>query len=126
MRYGHQKYTWEKPFGSVRHMWQIVGPKGGVHFTANITEKYEPSCGLEIHYSEAPDYMRDQAPSQTNCWLIGGRCWHDGTSLYASETLWPMIEPMLRSRDHDAIFRLLEHEADMRFRCEEVDADQAA
>jgi hypothetical protein len=123
MRYAHQKYTWEKPFGSVRHMWQLVGPKGGIHFTANIWDRAgsDPACGLEVHYYEAPDYRRDEAPSQVNCWLIGGRCWHDGTSLYASETLWPMIVPMLRSGDHDSIFRLLEHEADQRFRCEAVE-----
>lgn len=120
-RYRHQKCTWEKPFGSVRHMWQLVGPKGGLHFTANKTEGYDWSCGLETHYAEAPEYMRDQAPSQVKCWLIGCRCWHDGTSLYASETLWPIIEPMLRSGDHDAIFRVLEHEADRLFKAEEVE-----
>src|SRR3546814_5446238 len=50
-----------------------------------------------------------------NCWLIGGRCWHDGTSLYATDTLWPMIEAMLRTGDHETIFRVLEQEADTRF-----------
>ncbi len=111
-RYGHHKYTWTNPFGSPRHMWELVGPDGGIHFHVTLTKGYDPSCGLEIHYRSR---QGDQAPSQTNCWLVGGPCWHDGTSLYASETLWPLIEPFLRSGDHERIFRILEREADDRF-----------
>lgn len=111
-RYAHHKYTWSKPFASVRHMWELVGPDGGLHFHVSLTPNYEPSCGLEFHHRNKTG---DEAPSQTNCWLVGGPCWHDGTSLYASETLWPRIEPMLRSGDHETIFRILEEEADDRF-----------
>jgi len=42
-------------------------------------------------------------------------CWHDGTSLYATEHLWPIIEAYLRSGEHERIFLFLEHEADDRF-----------
>lgn len=117
MRYRHHKYTWSKPFSSVRHCWQLVGPKGGIHFTANVDEKYPTTCGLEIHYAagHVPEYLSSDAPGDTNCWLIGGRCWHDGTSMYATESLWPMIESWLRIGDHEAIFRCLEREADERF-----------
>ena len=117
-KFAHHKYTWEQPFGSPRHMWQLVGPAGAIHFTASLTKGYGPSCGLEIH-RRAPQSV-DEAPSQTKCWLLGCACWHDGTSLYAEEHLWPIIESYLRTSDHETIFRLLEQEYDSRFRCEET------
>lgn len=87
----------------------------------------EASCGLEIHYAagHVPEYLDGNAPTNTDCWLIGGRCWHDGTSLYATESLWPMIESWLRIGDHEAIFRCLEREADERF-CTPISEDEAA
>lgn len=115
MSYRHHKYTWAKPFNSVRHQWELVGRHGGLHFHASITDGYGVTAGLEVHYLTPPDYMRNDPPSQLPCWLLKCPCWHDGTSLYASETLWPMVEPMLRSGDHDTIFRILEREADERF-----------
>lgn len=118
-RYRHHKYTWTKPFGSVRHNWEVVGPLGAVHFHVGITENYPPSAGLEFHHTEAfrakSDYRTDDAPDHIDCPLTGGRCWHDGTSLYASEHLWPRIEDYLRAGDHERIFRVLEREADERF-----------
>lgn len=114
-RFRHHKYTWSNPFGSPRHMWEVVGPKGGIHFTASLTPGYEPSCGLEFHHSPLARYRCDEAPDHTNCFLIGGPCWHDGTSLYASETIWPAVEPMLRAGDHEAVFRILEREYDRHF-----------
>lgn len=111
-RFGHHKYTWTKPFGSVRHCWELVGPEGGVHFHVSLIDKYPPSCGLEFHHTKRNE---DRAPGTTQCWLTGGPCWHDGTSLYASETLWPMVEPMLRSCDHELIFKVLEREYADRF-----------
>lgn len=65
-------------------------------------------CGLELH-SIYP--KGDDAPDHIDCPLTGGRCWHDGTSLYASETLWPHIQPYLRDGDHETIFKILEREA---------------
>jgi hypothetical protein len=118
-RYRHHKYTYTK-FFSPRHSWELVGPKGGVHFHVTMVEGYGTSCGLEIHYYAAPDYMKDDAPSQMPCWLLHAPCWHNGTSLYAEETLWPMIKPLLANGDHEKIFQFLEQEADNRFsiRCE--------
>lgn len=123
MGYSHQKYTWSRPFGSVNHQWELVGPKGGIHFHVALIEKYPPSAGLEIHRFAPADYQKNDPPSQMPCWLLHAPCWHDGTSLYAGETLWPMIKPMLMSGDHETIFRILESEADERFgiRCEEVE-----
>lgn len=110
-KFMHHKYEWSKPFGSPRHQWSLVGPEGGVHFTASFySNTVQPSCGLEFHYTRTSGKYSDEAPHHTKCWLTGEPCWHDGTSLYAEETMWPMIEPMLRSGDHDTIFRALERE----------------
>ena len=51
-RYRHHKYTWSAPYGSIRHRWELVGFNGAIHFTANISDRYPPSCGLEFHHLE--------------------------------------------------------------------------
>jgi len=118
-RYAHHKYTWSKPFSYVRHSWELVGPTGGIHFHVA-----DDTAGLEIHYTSPPDYMKGTAPHQTKCWLLNCPCWHDGTSLYATDTLWPMIKSYLKAGDHEKIFKILEREADERFgfTCTEEDA----
>ena len=59
-----------------------------------------------------------------DCPLTGGQCWHDGTSMYARETVWPRAEIYLRNGDHDGIFRMLEREYELHF--ERVDDADAA
>jgi hypothetical protein len=81
-----------------------------------MTRGYDPSCGLEFHHAARARYRCDEAPDHIKCPLIGEPCWHDGTSLYASETIWPRIEPILRSGDHEAVFRILEYEYDSHFK----------
>ena len=115
MEFTNHKYTYTKPFGSPRHNWEVVGPNGAIHFHASLTEGYSPNCGLEIHYCYPPEYMKDRAPSHVDCKLTGGRCWHDGTSLYASETLWPIFSAYLKYGEHDLIFKALEGEYKDRF-----------
>lgn len=109
-KFRHHKYTYCNPFGSPRHQWELVGPDGGIHFHVSMTKGYEPSCGLEFHHAARARHRCDEAPDHIKCPLIGEPCWHDGTSLYASESIWPMVEPMLRSGDHEAVFRVLEYE----------------
>jgi len=106
----HHKYIWTKPFRNVRHHWELVGPRGGIHFHATIDEKYGDSCGLEYHHSEPVGPYEHTAPHHKDCPVIGGNCWHDGTSLYANETLWPWISSCLKTGDHDEIFQILERE----------------
>ena len=114
-RYRHHKYQWSKPFGNPHHRWELVGPLGAVHFHVSVNEEYGDSCGLEFHHTEACGWHTDEAPHHVNCPLTGGRCWHDGTSLYASEHLWPRVKDLLALGNHEAIFRILEQEADERF-----------
>ena len=40
--------------------------------------------GFEVH-SRKPVYDDDQPQSQSNCQILGGPCWHDGSSLQAVE-----------------------------------------
>ena len=112
-RFSGHKYTWSKPFTTVRHQWELIGPNGGIHFHASGPHQGNWACGLEIHRS-TPNGT--DAPSQMKCWLLNAPCWHDGTSLYAEETLWPMIEVYLRTGEHETIFRFLEREYDTHFR----------
>lgn len=115
-KYKHHKYTYAKPFDFEKHNWELVGPYGGVSFHASFSDDaQEASAGLEFHHTEACGYRPETAPDHINCYLTGGACWHDGTSLYASETLWPKILPLLRSGGHQNVFSILEYEADKHF-----------
>lgn len=110
MKFKHHKYTWSKPWGTAKHHWEVVGPQGAIHFHATGYTDHGYSCGLEMHQLRGSG-----APDHVNCPLTGGRCWHDGTSLYADEYLWPLIEPYLKHNDHDTIFKILEEEYEKRF-----------
>lgn len=62
------------------------------------------AAGLEKHSRTPFEYSDKSKPDHADCWLIGGPCWHDGTSLWASEYwmpnfqrlgtewLWPRLE----------------------------------
>jgi hypothetical protein len=68
----------------------------------------ETSGGIGIHYRTPPDYMKDDAPSCNPCWLIGGPCWHDGSSMQATEFWIPFW--LANRNDHERMFRALEKE----------------
>lgn len=115
-KYRHQYYKYSSPFGSPRHYWQIVGPVGAVHFHAAIfKETAEPSCGLEFHHSARAENRPNTAPDHLECPVLHEPCWHDGTSLYATEQVWPMVQVYLRSGEHEQVFRLLELEYERHF-----------
>ena len=114
-KYRHHKYTWTKKFDWPTHRWEFVGPLGGMHFFATVAPGYAPSCGVEYHHTEACNFAPGEAPHHISCPMTGGRCWHVGETLYATETVWPILSLYLAVGDHDAIFTHLESEADMRF-----------
>ena len=109
-KYSRHKYTWERPFTSVRHDWSFVTADGGLNFHVSLTPGYGDTAGLEFHHTEAARYAPNDAPDHIDCPLTGGRCWHDGTSLYADEYVWPVVQERLRAGDHESIFAILEHE----------------
>lgn len=112
MKFRDHEYKWTKPFTSTHHQWSFRGPKGGISFSASLIEGYEPACGLEFHHAFDPSGGKEAA-QHARCWLLKAPCWHDGTSLYANEHLWPRIEGMIP--DHNKIFRLLEREYESHF-----------
>lgn len=111
-RFRHHKYTWSMPFGSVRRSWEFVSQQGAVSFHASSYKEHEIACELEFH-SATP--TGDRAPDHVNCPLTGGRCWHDGTSLYADEYVWPIIAHWADNDNHKEIFTFLEREHDKHF-----------
>ena len=110
------EYKYLPPEGEItRHMWTAVGPNGAVHVWAEPTsngfrdERYYG--GVEVH-SPKPIYesVWAQEPSHTDCWLLHGPCWHDGTSLYFSERIEPVIrhdEPPFGEHVHSYINAIL-------------------
>jgi hypothetical protein len=92
--------------------WAVLGPLGAVDFhMTNRPVIDHRSGGIEMHYRTPPDYMSDQAPSHEHCRLLDAPCWHDGSSLYASEVLIPYA----LTHTEDELWRLLEHEYRERF-----------
>lgn len=79
------------PRGGTRYC--VLGSRMAVDF--HFSEYAgDVSAGLEMHYSERPSYLGAQEPFSEACWLTGGRCWGDGTSLYATEYLYPLFNEM--------------------------------
>lgn len=64
--------------------------------------------GVETHYNEKskPDYLGDGS-YHDDCMSNGGKCWHDGTSLWAIEYWIPNVMPM----GDDAIWKGLQYYA---------------
>ena len=98
------------------HIWTCVGPEFALHFhvtdTGRVDDDRRYYGGLEIHYRQAPEYMSDKSPSQTDCWLLKGPCWHDGTSLYAREFLIPFWRQ--DPENNERMFALLKREYEQR------------
>lgn len=78
---------------SREHHWSVVGPDGGIHIHGARSEFFGGrwSGGVEMH-RRAPGEYEGQEPSHTECWLLKAPCWHDGTSLYFSERIAPMLD----------------------------------
>lgn len=74
-------------------IWGVAGPSGGVHIWAQQSGSldFDPYYGgVEIHRATQGEYD-DKTPSQQHCWLLEGPCWHDGSSLFFSEKLLPLL-----------------------------------
>lgn len=107
------------------HDWRLRGPDGGLNFHVHIIAQrpefqIDPIAGLEYHNSITSKNTEELATSgfasiHQDCDLTGGKCWHTGTSMYATETLWPMIKVYLRIEDHARIFDILEYEYKLYF-----------
>lgn len=125
------KYEFTLRFGKPFHLWSLLGARGGLHL--HITDNGEEHAreygeryhgGIEIHYRTPPDYMQDTPPTSDECWLLHAPCWHDGSSLQASERWIPMW--LTNQHDHEYMFRMLAVDADHHFRLEEQDHESNA
>lgn len=94
----HRKY-FESPDG--RREWAVTGEGGSLSFwcspvreQSRITYGADYYGGVETHYNELtkPDYL--QGNGRDDCSINSGKCWHDGTSLWASEYWIPYVLPL--------------------------------
>lgn len=101
------EYKYSRQFGNQVHMWTCISARGAVHLSITVYEDegITPSAGLESHSRTATS---EESPSHDYCWLLKSPCWHDGTSLYATEHFLPMWKS--RPHEHDLMFKALELE----------------
>ncbi len=90
----------------------IIGPRMCVDFHFNASMPRDIIAGLEMHYRECPPYLEGREPLDEHCWLHGGRCWGDGTSLYATECLYLLF----KEGTLDEFWPILEREYEWRLR----------
>ena len=113
------KYEFTAEF-SERHTWSIVGRHLGIHLHITDLSKMPGvdldgrlSGGVEYHFRQPPEHMKDEAPSQDRCWLLKAPCWHDGSSMQVSDVWIPhWLEFRGAPDEHARMFRLLEREVE--------------
>jgi hypothetical protein len=99
--------------GIENHSLAVVGDKGGIHFhfrkypeslksiMTPFTDRYPYDAGgVEVHKR----CTGGEQPNHESCWLLGEPCYHDGSSLYASEVMLPLY----LSQGEEAVFIKLE------------------
>lgn len=90
------RYELTEFVGTWTHRWVIVARHGAVEFWVRQhlgMPNLDDSAGLEMHWRVPPPHMETEAPSHDKCHSLGGPpCWHDGTSLYATEQLLPLVD----------------------------------
>lgn len=79
------------------YRWCIVGEEGAIDVWMQYLPKDSPQYsgynfygGIEVH-KRTPFYYSEKEPHHKNCWLLGGPCWHDGSSLQFEEQVAPHI-----------------------------------
>lgn len=89
--YSYEKHA--KDGRQPRFVWAVVGPNGGVHIWAQAHDDETAARygerfygGVECHWPVSAGEALHQ-----ECWLLKGPCRHDGSSLYFSEYIGPML-----------------------------------
>lgn len=96
-----------------RTIFALVGEPGGVHFwaqrssaiIAGIGDEYYG--GIESHKRTKPDWSDNEKPDNEDCWLLKGPCWHDGSSLQASEYYIPLWKLCRERNDYEPLWAAL-------------------
>jgi hypothetical protein len=105
-----ERRMFAKPhYGVIEFSICVIGRLGGVqfHFTVDSREELRHFCDTHPYHPFGVEGHRRVSKDKANheyCQLINGPCKHDGTSLYASETVMPAF---LRGGS-DAVYPLLE------------------
>ena len=100
------RYSLSEEFGQWRHTWSVKDDAIGIHLSITVpTGDHDAYGGFEIHHRSAPNYMKGEAPSHDNCWLLNSPCWHDGSSTYAREFWIPKWEQS--PNDHESMLSML-------------------
>lgn len=99
-----KKYTFD-PNRNV-HMWEVESEFGGGHLHIRYKGVGEFYGGIEIHYRSPPDYMKGSAPHHHDCFVTGGLCWHDGSSLGADIPIQVFDDG--KNINHDYFFDFVE------------------
>jgi len=121
MKY-RSKYEFSIRNGHEYHDWSVIARHIGIHLHIidmgeddgkEAGERY--SGGIEIHYRQPPDYMKDEAPSHDNCWLLKAPCWHDGSSMQVTDKWIPRWRALAgRPDEHVQMLEFLEIEVESR------------
>lgn len=80
--------------------WVVVGELGAIDFHCShahleVSQRFGVTGGVEYHYRHPTEYMGDDySCTHEHCWMLSGKCWHDGTSLWASEHWIPMFKSL--------------------------------
>lgn len=111
-----KKYTYfRNASGRPIHQWSAVDQRGGVHVWIEETgiADYPHMGGFEVHWRSPPAWAEGKPADKENCWLLKGPCWHDGSSLWASEYWIPrwLEDP----HNHDSILDGLGWQLDKHF-----------
>ena len=101
-------------FNNAKLNWAVIGERGGIQVWCL---SHSIDCGgVEVHSRSA---LHDWSnPSHSDCWLTGGACYHDGSSLYYTERVRSRVGWCWDERSFDPLWRFLLVEYKRRFECE--------
>lgn len=114
------EYIYNQRYGKPCHLWSALTDVAGIHLHitdlgAEYEDKYAGlrySGGIEIHRRAPPDYQQGEPPTHDDCWLLKAPCWHDGSSLQATEFWIPRW--LDAPHDHERMFGMLNRDLEER------------
>lgn len=102
------EYRYSRQFDRQVHRWIIAGARGALELCFRELNDGYFTGGIEQHWRSPPSHMVDRPPSHSFCAVIWQPCWHDGSSLCATELWLPRWENIRGAPgEHDQMFFLL-------------------
>lgn len=108
-------------FGKDRFIFAVTSRDYAVHFWCErvLDDPNTPSGGefqrsfggIEYHWPMSPKWGKRE-PDHNRCWITGKPCWHDGSSLQASEVYIPMFRMCNETGDFEPLWNKLERSLD--------------